>query len=287
MEMAVSDKYLDKVFLGDVMDLLGDLPDECVDMVFGDPDYNVGVKYGGRKYTRNFDEYIRWYIKLARESLRVLKETGNAFFINYPKQNANLRVKFLDDACAGVYEYVWVYNTNVGHTPRRFTTAHRSILHCVKTKKNVFYKEQVAEPYKNPDDPRIRRYLANGSRGRMPYSWFYFDLVKNVSAEKTTHACQIPQKLTELLVKAATKKGDIVLILFGGSGAELEVCKNLGRHFISAEIDERYYEIIKSRLEKGKLTDEYRLLTKIKGARVSKKRVTPAVEQTEFPLNLK
>ncbi len=123
-------------------------------------------------------DYIEWYIELARESLRVLKDSGNLFLLNYPKQNAYLRVKYLDDACADVQEYVWVYNTNVGHTPRRFTTAHRSILHGVKSKKNVFFKDQVAEPYKNPHDRRIKKNLANGSPGRMPYSWFYFDLVK-------------------------------------------------------------------------------------------------------------
>ncbi len=50
--------YLNKVFLKDVFDLLKELPDKSVDMVFGDPDYNVGVKYGDRSYTKTFDEYI-------------------------------------------------------------------------------------------------------------------------------------------------------------------------------------------------------------------------------------
>lgn len=254
------------------MSLLGELPDRCVDMVFGDPDYNVGVTYGGRRYKRTFTDYVRWYIKLADESLRVLKDNGNMFFINYPKQNAYLRVNYLDHACADVQEYVWVYNTNVGHTPRRFTTAHRSILHCRKSEKNVFYKDEVAQPYKNPEDRRIKRNLANGSKGRMPYSWFYFDLVKNVSLEKSVHACQIPQKLTEMLIQAATKKGDIVLVLFGGSGSEIEMCKNLGRHFISAEIDERYHKIILERLEKGKVPEEHRLLTKIRASRATNRR---------------
>jgi hypothetical protein len=112
-------QYLNNVYLGDVMDLLKSLPDGCVDMVYGDPDYNVGIKYGDKSYTRSFEEYIEWYIELARESLRVLKDDGNMFLINYPKQNAYLRVKFLDEACYAVHDYVWIYNTNVGHSPRR------------------------------------------------------------------------------------------------------------------------------------------------------------------------
>ena len=244
------------------MEILEELPDNSVDMVYGDPDYNVGVKYGDKSYTKAFAEYIDWYIQLARESIRVLKDTGNMFFLNYQKQNSYLRVHFLDGVCYEVLDHAWVYNTNVGHSPHRFTTAHRSILHCRKTRSNHFYKNNVALPYKNPRDKRILKNIANGSKGRMPYDWYYFNLVKNVSKEKTFHACQIPQKLSEMLIKSCTQPNDVVLILFGGSGAEIEVCKRLNRKYISAEIDEKYYEMILDRLNKGKIDDKYRLKTK-------------------------
>lgn len=254
--------FLNKVFNVDIMELLRTLPSESIDMVCGDPDYNVGIKYNDKSYTRGFDEYIEWYIELAKESLRVLKKDGNMFLINYPKQNAYLRVKYLDRACHDVHEYVWVYNTNVGHTPKRFTTAHRSILHCRKSQYNKFYKNNVAQPYKNPTDKRILGNIARGSNGRMPYSWFYFDLVKNVSREKTFHACQIPQKLSEMLIKSCTLDGDTVLILFGGSGSEICLCKELGRNFISAEMDKKYHKMIIDRLEKGFIDKAYKLKLK-------------------------
>lgn len=258
--MSELEKYLNTVYLGDVFDLLDRLPENSVDMIYSDPDYNVGIKYGDKSYSVEFDKYIEWYTALARKSLRVLKEDGNMFFINYPKQNAYLRVRFLDEACYDVHDYVWVYNSNIGHSPRRFTTAHRSILHCRKTKKNRFYKDNVAVPYQNPTDRRIRQRIAQGSKGRMPYDWFYFDLVKNISKEKTFHACQIPQALSEMLIKAATMPGDTVLIHFGGSGAEIDVCRRTGRNFISAEIDEKYYQMIMDRLSRGKIDDKYRLI---------------------------
>lgn len=246
----------------DIMELLKKLPDKSIDMVYGDPDYNVGIKYGDKSYTKTFNEYIDWYVDLARESLRVLKDDGNMFLINYPKQNAYLRVKYLDRACYEVSDYVWVYNTNVGHSPKRFTTAHRSILHCRKVKYNKFYKDNVSVPYKNPTDKRILRNLANGSKGRMPYDWFYFDLVKNVSREKTFHACQIPQKLSEMLIKSCTMPNDNVLILFGGSGSEIEICKILKRQYISAEIDKKYLKLILDRISTGRIEEKYRLRLK-------------------------
>ncbi len=258
-------KFINTILNDDIMALLKQLPDNSVDMIFGDPDYNVGIKYNNKSYTRNFNEYIDWYIELAKESMRVLKPNGNLFMMNYPKQNAHLRVRYLDERYPEIFEYVWVYNTNVGHTPKRFTTAHRSILHVKKVRNNKFYKDAVALPYKNPTDRRILKNLANGSKGRMPYSWFYYDLVKNVSKEKTYHACQIPQKLTEMFIKASTKENDIVLILFGGSGAELELCKKLKRNYISAEIDKKYHAMILDRLKNGYIKKEYKLQNKKNG----------------------
>ena len=257
-------QYLNDVYFGDVIDLLKELPDKSIDMIYSDPDYNVGIKYNGKSYKKKFDEYIDWYIKLAKESFRVLKDEGNMFFINYPKQNAYLRVKYLDNVCYDVHDYVWIYNTNVGHSPKRFTTAHRSVLHCRKTKNNKWYKDQVAEPYQNPNDKRIRERIEKGQKGRMPYSWMYYDLVKNVSREKTFHSCQIPIKLFEKLLLASTKENDTVLIHFGGSGNEILKTLELKRNFLSAEIDEKYYKMIKERLEKREVlpSNKYRLINK-------------------------
>ena len=257
-------EFLDRVYNQDVLNLLRQLPDSSVDCIYSDPDYNVGRKYNNRSYTKSFDDYIEWCISWSKESRRVLKETGSFFIINYPKNNAYLRTKYLDEAFHDVNEYVWVYNTNIGHSSHRFTTAHRSILHCTKSKNNSFYKENVAVEYKNPTDRRIMQLLREGKKGRMPYSWLYFDLVKNVSRSKTFHSCQIPESLSSTLIKSCTKKGDAVLILFGGSGSEIVVCKELGRRYISAEIDKKYYNLIQKRLEAGGgVPQKYRLIERM------------------------
>jgi site-specific DNA-methyltransferase (adenine-specific) len=256
--------YENKVLNEDVLEVLKRLPDESMDMVYGDPDYNVGINYAGKNYTSEWNKYIDWYIQLTKESMRVLKPTGNLYLINYPKQNAHLRVKYLDDNAYDVHEYVWVYNTNVGHSPKHFTTAHRSILHAVKSKNNHFYKENVAEPYQNPTDKRIQQRIAEGHTGRMPYSWMYHNLVKNVSKDKTFHACQIPLDLVETLIKSGTQEGDHVMVLFGGSGSELLLCNQLKRKFTSCELHPEYYKMILDRLaNNGYIREEYRIGTKV------------------------
>lgn len=253
-------QLINNVFNEDVLQVLRRIPDNSLDMVYGDPDYNVGINYAGKKYQQNWNDYIDWYIELTRESLRVLKPTGNLFMMNYPKQNAHLRVKYLDDAAYAVHDYVWIYNTNVGHSPHKLTTAHRSILHAIKSKNNNFYKENIAVPYKNPTDKRIMQRMADGHNGRMPYSWFYFDLVKNVSKDKTFHSCQIPLELVKMLISSCTQEGDVCFVLFGGSGSELVLCKELKRHFISCELHKEYYAMILDRLKNnGKIHQKYKL----------------------------
>ncbi|MDR1739391.1 MAG: site-specific DNA-methyltransferase [Bacteroidales bacterium] len=253
--------FRNKVFNEDILLVLKRLPDNSLDMVYGDPDYNVGINYAGKKYTQKWNDYIEWYVELTKECMRVLKPTGNLFMMNYPKQNSYLRVKFLDENACDVHDYVWIYNTNVGHSPKKLTTAHRSILHATKSKDNTFYKDNIAVPYQNPTDKRIMQRIASGHSGRMPYSWFYYDLVKNVSKDKTFHSCQIPLPLVEMLIKSCTQENDDCLILFGGSGSELVLCKSLNRNYISCEIHPEYYQMILDRLSCGNnyIKDEYRI----------------------------
>ena len=258
--MKTIENYRNRIFNKDVLQILRKLPDQSIDMIYGDPDYNVGINYAGKNYTQKWNDYIDWYITMTRECMRVLKPSGNLFMMNYPKQNAHLRVKCLDEIAYDVQDYVWVYNTNVGHSHRRFTTAHRSILHATKSKDNAFFKDNVAVPYQNPKDKRIKARMEAGHKGRMPYSWFYFDLVKNVSKDKTFHSCQIPLELVAMLIESCTQKNDDCFILFGGSGSELVLCNKLKRNFISCEIHPKYYSMILERLDMdGEIKDKFRL----------------------------
>lgn len=259
---------VDAVYPGPIEEVLPRLADGSINTVFADPDYNVGKRYEGKSYSRTFDEYISWCEAWAKQCLRVLRPDGNLFIVNYPKNNAHLRVRFLDPNAYGVHEYVWVYHSNIGHGERHFTTAHRSILHCTKGPENRFYKNAVAVPYQNPTDKRVRALMRSGSAGRMPYSWFEMNLVKNVAVSKTIHSCQIPERLSEMLFRATTQPGDVALVLFGGSGAELVVCQRLGLHFISAEIEPTYRALIAQRLRsRGVVPAEYRMLSRIRARR--------------------
>lgn len=253
-------KFINKVFHDDIMNVLKKLPDSSIDMIYGDPDYNVNIVYDGRNYTTKFDDYINWYIEMTNECMRVLKDDGNIMMMNYSQPNAHLRVKCLEIPESPAYmveEYIWVYPYNFGMSKKKFTRAHRNILHITKSKENRFYRNNVSEPYKNPKDKRVLKLKAEGSKGRMPYSWFENNLVKNVSKEKTIHAAQIPKAVSKKLIYACTEPGDTVLVLFGGSGSECEVCVEGNRKFITAELQKKYVNLIRDRIKKGYIPKKY------------------------------
>ena len=64
------------------------------------------------------------------------------------------------------------------------------------------------------------------------------------------HPTQKPISLMEYLVKSHTKEGDLVLDFTMGSGSTGVAALNLGRNFIGIELDEKYYNIAKDRIEK-------------------------------------
>lgn len=57
-----------------------------------------------------------------------------------------------------------------------------------------------------------------------------------------------PLNIIENLVINSSLEGDTVLDCFMGSGTTGVACRNLGRNFIGIEIDKKYFEIAKSRI---------------------------------------
>lgn len=80
-----------------------------------------------------------------------------------------------------------------------------------------------------------------------PSTILEFDVVPNRTGK--FHPTQKPVALMEYLVKTYTNEGDTVLDFTMGSGTTGVACKNLNRNFIGIELDDKYFEIAKTRIE--------------------------------------
>ena len=81
-----------------------------------------------------------------------------------------------------------------------------------------------------------------------PNNVLYFNAISN-RAKYKTHPTQKPVDLLEYLIKTYTNEGDTVLDFTMGSGSTGVACLNANRNFVGIELDQKYYNIAKKRLE--------------------------------------
>ena len=74
-----------------------------------------------------------------------------------------------------------------------------------------------------------------------------FNVVPN--RKNKQHPTQKPVALLEYLIKTYTNENDLVLDNCMGSGSTGVACINTNRNFIGMELDEKYFEIAKKRIE--------------------------------------
>ncbi len=108
---------------------------------------------------------------------------------------------------------------------------------------------RIRQPYKNPNDKRIKARIAAGHTGAKLYDWWEIQQVKNVSKEKTAHPCQIPEELIRKIILITANPGQVIIDTFAGSGTTNKVARDLGYETIGYEIDENYMNIINDRLK--------------------------------------
>ena len=86
-------------------------------------------------------------------------------------------------------------------------------------------------------------YVKENNGTRYPTSILRFN------REKGFHPTQKPVALLEYLIKTYTNEGETVLDFTMGSGSTGVACMNTGRKFIGIELDDKYFEIAKQRIE--------------------------------------
>ena len=191
-----------------------------------DPPYNQGYAYNEYKDKISEIEYLSLLSKIPTPCV----------IIHYPEETINLLPKAINSKCEQVV--CWVYNSNTGKQSRLI-----SWWGC----KPDFSK--VRQPYKNLEDKRIRERILRGQTGSKLYDWWEINQVKNVGNEKTQHPCQIPEKLIKQIILTTIKKKETIIDVFAGSGTTSKVALELGYESISYEIDKKYYEIARNRIE--------------------------------------
>ena len=107
---------------------------------------------------------------------------------------------------------------------------------------------KVAAVYGDEQKTVKRKMLSDTTELKYPKSIL---TVSNADNTKRVHPTQKPTELLEWLIKTYTNEGEIVLDNCMGSGSTGVACVNTNRNFIGIELDEKYFEVAKERIENG------------------------------------
>lgn len=265
------------LYLGDCLDILKDVPDNSVDLIFTSPPYADQRKstYGGIRP----DDYVEWFLPRSEQFLRVLKPTGS-FILNIKEKVVNgERSTYVLELILGMRNQGWFWteefiwhkkNSYPGKWPNRFRDSWERLLQFNKDRKFNMYQEEVMVPMGDWAKTRLRKLSETDLRrddsrvgsgfGKNISNWVNRDMaypsnVLHLATEcsNKSHSAAFPEELPEWFIKLFTREGDVVLDPFLGSGTTVKVAQRMNRNSIGIEILPDYFYMVKNQLEPSKL----------------------------------
>lgn len=210
------------------------------------------IAYADKLSGAAFIEFIRKRLILAKE---LLADDG-CICVHLDNKMAHYIKVILDEIFNKNNfrnEIIWSYSTQ-GRPTDRFAQKHDQIFVYGKTQNTFFNVEESKVDYsKEYIDSHFTDVDENGRKcriridagkkriyypedGMIPNDVWDIPYENSMSKNRTGYPTQKPEKLLEKIIKFATKKGDIVLDFFVGSGTTPTVAEKLGRRWIAVDV---------------------------------------------------
>ncbi|VXC57084.1 site-specific DNA-methyltransferase [Sphingomonas sp. AX6] len=257
---------LDQILMGDCVAAMKALPTASIDMIFADPPYNLQL--GGDLLRPDgsqvdavdddwdkfdsfavYDRFTRAWLKEAR---RILKPNGSLWVIGSYHNIFRVGTAVQDLGFWILNDVVWrKANPMPNFKGTRFTNAHETLIWASMGEKARYTFNYRTMKTLN-DELQMRsdwEFPICGGQERLKK-----DGVK-------VHPTQKPEALLYRVMLATTKKGDVVLDPFFGTGTTGSVAKRLGRRFIGIEREIGYIEAAKERIAAALPLDESAITT--------------------------
>ncbi len=276
---------LKRIFHGENLAILGSLPGGFASLLYVDPPFNTGraqkrdrikVKavdvsdggsrgsrggFGGKRYevekldTRalgyrdDFDDFESFLLPRIEASLRCLKRNAS-LFVHLDAREVHY-VKVALDRLLGrerfMNEIVWAYDYG-GRPKNRWPAKHDTILWYALDPNDYTFDYDAIDriPYMAPE--LVGK--AKAEVGKTPTDVWWHTIVPTNGKEKTGYPTQKPLGILERIVKVHSRKGDVVLDFFAGSGTTGEAAAKNGRGFVLVDESAEAVAIMEKRLSK-------------------------------------
>ena len=231
------------------------LPDQCVDLLFLDPPYNLTKDFR----TLHFKEttsaaYQAWIESWIEPLLPKLKSTASVYLCGDWKSSAALQA---------VVEKYFRLRNRITWEREKGRGALANWKNCSEDiwfgtvsdefhfdAKAVQLRRRVIAPYRENGQPKDWEATADGQFRQTSPSNLWTDLTVPFWSmpENTDHPTQKPEKLLAKILLASSRPGDLILDPFLGSGTTSVVAKKLGRQYLGIEVDLEFCCLAEKRL---------------------------------------
>ncbi len=274
---------LNKLILGDNLEILKKIESETVDLIYLDPPFfsnrHYEVIWGDSGEIRSFDDrfsggidhYISWLKNRVIEMHRILKPTGSIFLHCDYHADAYIRVYILDKIFGEknfVNEIIWCY-TAPANVKNRFPRKHDTIYFYSKSTNYYFNSDSVKIPYNMETVARTQRGAGSTGLkvkgdaeerhknrldidGKVPEDyWTDIFRIQGNGSERIGYPTQKPEALLERIIKCASNEGDLILDPFVGGGTTVSVAEKLNRRWIGIDQSVQAIKVSENRLYKN------------------------------------
>ena len=252
--MMNTEQLKNKILNGECVEELKKIPDKSFDLIFADPPYNLQIgeklkrpddskvngvddKWDQFESFKHYDDFCKNWLS---ECKRILKDSGsiwvigtyhNIYKLGFIVESLNLRI---------INSIIW-YKRNAfpNITQRMF---------CESTEQMIWFVNNNKKKAKN----WIFNYKAmkklTENKKQMRNMW---DIPMTPKKEKMIgkHPAQKPLEVLNRLILGCTKKKDIILDPFSGSGTTAVSAKINNRYYYAIENNNKYFNITKKRLK--------------------------------------
>lgn len=250
--------FLNKIILGDCLEIMKDIPNDSIDMTFADPPFNLRKKYNNYEDSKEKKDYLNWCKQWLDEMLRVTKPSGAIFVHNIPHWLSHFAEHLNKIAC---FRHWIAWDAASAPMGKTLLPNHYGILYYTKSKSYKdfkFYDIRMPHEHCRFCDGFLKDY--GGKKDQMhPFGPLLSDVWTDIhrirhKKRRDEHPCQLPVPLLERLILMVTDESDVILDPFIGTGTTAVAAKKLGRNYIGIDIDPEYIEITKKNLKQVKET---------------------------------
>lgn len=236
-----------RLYWGDNLHVMRQLPTESIDLIYIDPPFFSGRQYnvifGDRNELRSFSDiweggmpgYLIWLNARLFEMKRLLKKSGSLMV--HCDFHASHYIKLeLDKIFGHQYlqnEIIWSYRSG-GGSKRRYGRKHDVILWYTRASQGyTFNTDEVRVAY-DAVIAESRRELFN-KKGKVSGSVWDISRPPNHSKEWIGYPTQKPEAVLERVIRGHSKEGDVVADFFCGGGTTAAVAQRFGRRWIASD----------------------------------------------------